>query len=324
MEIENVIIEESLDIIYFAGGCFWGVEEYMSRLDGVVDVISGYANGTTVSPTYEEVIHEDTGHVETVKVVYDSKVVSLNVLLSHYFRIVDPTILNRQGNDIGTQYRTGIYYTGKNDLLEINRKLDEIKETYDEKIVVEVEVLDNFYEAEEYHQDYLEKNPYGYCHISFESVEELVVDSSLYTKMSDEEIKKALSKEVYNITQNKGTEHAFSNKYFDHFEKGIYVDVVTREPLFSSLDKYESNCGWPSFTKAIAKEVVIEVNDTSFNMLRTEVISRVGKTHLGHVFTDGPKELTGLRYCINSASIDFVSFDYLKDNGYEFLVYIFN
>lgn len=315
--------KNNLKEIWLAGGCFWGVEAYMARIYGVYDVTSGYANGNTENPTYEEVCFGNTGHAETVNVLYDPKKTDLETILTYFLKIIDPTLLNRQGNDRGKQYRTGIYYKEESDQAIIQKLLLLEQEKYDDPIVTEVELLDNFYLAEDYHQDYLEKNPDGYCHISFDSLEEqdipILVDPSWYPKPSDEELKTKLTDIQYKVTQENDTEASFSNQYFDNFEPGIYVDVVTGEPLFSSTDKYESGCGWPSFTKPIIPEVVLYYKDTSYNMVRTEVRSRSGDSHLGHVFEDGPKEQGGLRYCINSASIRFIPLEEMAEEGYAYL-----
>lgn len=318
--------EENLAEIYLAGGCFWGVEAYLARVYGVYDVTSGYANGDTKNPTYEEVIRKNTGHAETVHVRYDPERVDLEKILTHFFLIIDPTLLNQQGNDRGTQYRTGIYYTDEADVAVIEKVMAKEQERYDKPIVTEVEPLKNYSLAEDYHQDYLEKNPDGYCHVEFDTLENQdipsLIDEALYPKPDDEEIKGKLTKEQYKVTQGNGTERAYSNEYWDFYEPGIYVDVVTGEPLFSSTDKYDSMCGWPSFTKPIDPEVVVEYEDTSYNMIRTEVRSRSGNSHLGHVFPDGPKESGGLRYCINSASIVFIAKEDMVDTGYGYLLHL--
>lgn len=308
--------------IYLAGGCFWGVEAYMTRVYGVADAISGYANGTTQNPKYEDVLHQNTGHAETVEVSYDPSKVSLEKLLFDYLKIVDPTSVNKQGNDRGSQYRTGIYYTDENEKSVIEAVLAKEQEKYSRPIVIEVLPLDNFGPAEEYHQNYLEKNPNGYCHIDLHAVDESMIDPSDYKKPSEEELKKTLTDLQFRVTQKNGTERAFSNQYWDNKETGLYVDITTGEPLFSSKDKFESGCGWPSFSKPIEKNVVTYHEDNSYNMSRVEVRSRSGDAHLGHVFEDGPKELGGLRYCINSASIRFIPLDQMKAEGYEYLIHL--
>ncbi|MEG0240635.1 peptide-methionine (R)-S-oxide reductase MsrB [Anaerorhabdus sp.] len=322
---KNKYQTEDTKEIYLAGGCFWGVEEFMDRIDGVIDSTSGYANGDTINPTYEDVSYRKTGHAETVRVTYDPTIISLEGILNKYFLVIDPTSLNKQGNDSGSQYRTGIYYVNMEDKDVINGVINEQQKKYSKDIVVEVEKLNNFYEAEEYHQDYLKKNPNGYCHIDLDASGTLqdLIKIENYPIPSDEVLRLRLTAEQYAVTQENKTESAFSNEYFDNKEKGIYVDVVTGEPLFTSLDKYDSGCGWPSFVKPIIPEVVTEHVDTSFNMTRTEVRSRAGDTHLGHVFNDGPKERGGLRYCINSASIRFINYNKLEEEGYGFLTYLF-
>ena len=313
-----------LSEIWFAGGCFWGVEAYMVRVYGVADVTSGYANGNTENPTYEEVCFSNTGHAETVHVKYDPQRVSLETLLEYFFMIIDPTAKNRQGNDVGSQYRSGIYYKDTQDLNIIKKYIDKQQEKYEKPIVTEVLPLEGYYLAEEYHQDYLEKNPDGYCHVDFSPLENqenfIMVNPDLYSKPDDETLKKTLTKEQYEVTQLSNTERSFSNEYWDNYEAGIYVDIVTGEPLFSSADKYDSGCGWPSFTKPIDPDVITENKDISFGMVRSEVRSRVGDSHLGHVFKDGPEDRGGLRYCINSASIKFIPLDEMKSEGYEMFI----
>lgn len=308
--------------IYLAGGCFWGLEAYMEKIYGVDDAISGYANGKTTNPRYEDVVYKDTGHAETVEVKYDPNRISLSDLIAYYLRVVDPTSLNKQGNDTGSQYRTGIYYTAKAEQAIIEQVLKDEQEKYSKKIVVEVEPLNNFTIAEDYHQDYLKKNPNGYCHIDLNKANDPIIDPEKYPKPSDEELRRKLTDLQYSVTQRADTEHAFSNEYWDTNEKGLYVDVATGEPLFTSTDKYDSGCGRPSFSKPISPEVVSYHKDTSYNMERTEVRSRSGESHLGHVFNDGPKDLGGLRYCINSAAIKFISYKDLEEEGYGYLKHL--
>lgn len=327
METKNTIRinTDNLKDIYFAGGCFWGVEEYFSRIPGVYGVTSGYANGTTENPTYEEVCYRNTGHAETVHVQYDPAIISLKTLTRQFFKIIDPTSINRQGNDRGDQYRSGVYYTDEADKEIIRSVFDEVRRNYKNKIVTELVPLQHYYLAEDYHQDYLEKNPKGYCHIDFSSLDdieledtlELKVDPAKYPKPSDDEITAMLTPKQYNVTQNSGTEPAFGNEYFSNHRAGIYVDIVTGEPLFSSVDKYDSGSGWPSFTKPIDPDVIVEYQDTSHGMVRTEVRSRVGDSHLGHVFPDGPTEKGGLRYCMNSLALRFIPCERMEKEGYE-------
>jgi len=322
--------QADLKDIWLAGGCFWGVEAYMARVPGVAEVTVGYANGNTENPTYQDVSYKNTGHAETVHLRYDPERVTLEMLLEQYFLIIDPTVLNRQGNDVGSQYRTGIYYQDEADLAVIDAVIAREQEKYTSPIVVEVEPLDHYYLAEEYHQDYLEKNPGGYCHISFDTLPGAndapsagLVDPSLYSKPDQETIRKMLTEEQYQVTQENGTEMPGTGIYEKNKADGIYVDIVTGEPLFSSRDKYDSGSGWPSFTRPIDPAVVNELKDISIGMLRTEVRSRVGDSHLGHVFTDGPSDQGGLRYCINSAALRFIPLEDLEKEGYAYLLPLF-
>lgn len=325
--------------IYLAGGCFWGLEAYMERVDGVVDAISGYANGNpkVTDPSYEQVI-AGSGHAETVKVVYDADKIDLETVLKYYLRVIDPTSLNKQGNDRGVQYRTGIYYTDASDKAAVDKALASIKSKYTKPIVVEHQPLQNFSLAEEYHQDYLAKNPNGYCHIDLSLADDKLqstnktvklaaantvaeaLNPKRYANFDKDALKNTLTKAQYDITQKAGTERAFSHEYDHLFAPGIYVDVVSGEPLFLSTHKYDSGCGWPSFWQPIAPEVVTEHKDMAFNMVRTEVRSRVADSHLGHVFNDGPKDKTGLRYCINGGALQFIPVDKMPQSGYGVFV----
>ena len=310
--------KQEQQIIYLAGGCFWGLEAYMERIQGVTDAVSGYANGKGDTTNYQ-LLHA-TDHAETVKVTYDPNKISLDKLLQYYFRVIDPTSINKQGNDCGRQNRTGIYYQNEQDKAVIEAALKTLQSKYQEPIQIEVEPLKNYVEAEEYHQDYLKKNPNGYCHIDIKKADEPLIDDKKYPKPSDAELKQKLTALQYDVTQGKHTERSFSNEYWDNFAPGIYVDITTGEPLFSSKDKFESGCGWPSFTKPIAAEVAEYQRDNSFNMTRIEVLSRSGHAHLGHVFDDGPRDKGGLRYCINSASIKFIPLDEMEKQGYGDLI----
>lgn len=327
-----------LHSIYFAGGCFWGVEEYFSRIPGVRDVVSGYANGTGTDPGYEEVCSGTSGFAETVRIEYDPGIVSLETLTRQLFKIIDPLSMNRQGNDCGIQYRTGVYYTDVMDLPVIERVFDEVRDQLGADLACELLPLENFYEAEEYHQDYLVRHPSGYCHIDFSSLADVVpehavdgvggsagqaagttrrmIDPTPYSVPARSELRNLLTPLQYSVTQEAATEHAFTGEYVDNVEPGLYVDVVTGEPLFSSADMFASDCGWPSFSRPIDDEVVMENEDRGFGMVRTEVTSRVGGSHLGHVFDDGPLDRGGLRYCINSASLRFIPYDEMESEGY--------
>lgn len=316
------IDKDNLRDIYFAGGCFWGVEEYFSRVPGVYDVTSGYANGTAQNPTYKAVCSGTTGYAEAVHIQYDPKIISLKTLAEQLFTIINPLSVNRQGNDVGSQYRTGMYYVADEDRSVLEAVMQAEQQKYDKPLAVELEPLQNYYLAEDYHQDYLQKNPNGYCHISFDSLDDVqveyqgTVDPENYAKPDREDLQKTLSLQEFDVTQKGATERAFSGAYLHNKEPGIYVDITTGEPLFLSSDKYDSGSGWPSFTKPVDPTVVTQQPDSSRGMQRTEVQSRVGGAHLGHVFNDGPDEDGGLRYCINSAALRFIPYDEMEAQGY--------
>lgn len=288
---------EKLQVIYLAGGCFWGVEAFISRLKGVNQTEVGYANGMDLAPTYEKVCSGKTGHAETVKATYNPKIIPLEEILERFYSIIDPYTKNRQGPDVGTQYRTGIYWQedcqGDIVLDFLKRKQRESSK----RIVIEAKPISSFYPAEPYHQKYLERNPQGYCH----------VDLNL---LDDEEFDH-LTKEEYEITQLAMTEPPYSGKYDDFFEDGVYVDVVDGEVLFSSEDKFDSGCGWPAFSKTINEDAITKNRDFSHGTTRIEVRSSKSNSHLGHLFHDGPGGSP--RYCINSAALKFIPKDeYLK------------
>ncbi|MFV0364567.1 MAG: peptide-methionine (R)-S-oxide reductase MsrB [Suipraeoptans sp.] len=306
--------------ICLAAGCFWGAEKYLSLIPGVVKTEVGYANGSTENPTYEQVCTNETGYAETVKVTYDETKVSLTFLLDLYYDVIDPTSVNRQGNDIGTQYRTGIYYIDIKDKEIIEGSLILLGESLDKPVAIEVAPLNSFYTAEEYHKKYLDKNPGGYCHIGslkFEKAKKAIDELTINRNKEKSELKEKLNDIQFEVTQNNATEPPFQNEYYDNFEEGIYVDIVSGEPLFISTDKFESGCGWPSFSKPIDTSLMVEKEDLSYGRHRVEVRSDHSDSHLGHVFDDGPKELGGMRYCINSASLKFISREKMIEEGYE-------
>jgi len=304
--------------IYLAGGCFWGLEEYFSRIEGVEETTVGYANGQVESTNYQ-LIHQ-TDHAETVHLVYDEKRVSLREILLYFFRVIDPLSVNKQGNDVGRQYRTGVYYTNQADKTVIEQVFAEQEKQLGQKIAVELEPLRHYVLAEDYHQDYLKKNPGGYCHINVNDAYQPLVDPGQYEKPTDVELKEQLTEEQYQVTQHSATERPFHNAYNATFEEGIYVDVTTGEPLFFAGDKFESGCGWPSFSRPIARDVLKHYEDKSHGMERIEVRSRSGNAHLGHVFTDGPETAGGLRYCINSAALRFIPKEKMEAEGYGYLL----
>lgn len=327
--MEHETQTNKLKELYLAGGCFWGLEKYLSLIQGVESTEVGYANGLTQSPSYEDVCRKNTGHAETVKVIYNPDVISLSFLLDQFYEVIDPTSINRQGNDVGTQYRSGIYYKDRNDEPEILESIRLLQEKYSRPIAIEVTGLQQYYSAEEYHQKYLDNNPGGYCHIGsdkFAKAERAIERKAMegktmenkppIEKKSKDELKRTLTPIQYDVTQNSDTEPPFRNEYHDLFREGIYVDITSGEPLFVSTDKFDSGCGWPSFSKPINDEIIVEKEDNSLFRKRIEVRSKLADAHLGHVFTDGPKEMGGLRYCINSASLRFIPKEDMEQLGY--------
>lgn len=321
------------ETIYLAGGCFWGTEQYMESIEGIISTRVGYAlgkkEGRTINlpetVTYEQVCR-GVGHAETVEVVFDPEIISLSQVLKEYAYTVDPTSMGRQGMDIGVQYRTGIYYTNQTQEPIIAAFLKELQQEYDRPVVVENLPLLQFIEAEEYHQKYLTKNPGGYCHINYEKIakqKQRIIDQKNYPKPEKAVLKKKLTPLQFAVTQENETEPPFFNEYWETKEEGIFVDITTGEPLFTSKDKFQSSCGWPAFAKPLDPNTVLEYDDITHNMIRTEVRSRSGNAHLGHVFNDGPKELGGLRYCINSAALRFIPKKDMEKEGYgEFLPFL--
>lgn len=316
--MQNVDVQKTTNKIYLAGGCFWGIESYFSKLPGVVFTEVGFANGKIQNPTYQDVLKGDTDFAETVLIEYNPAEISLPELLSHYFEIVDLTTHNRQANDVGTQYRSGIYYDNTLDKELIEKAIAQEQTKIKKPIVTEVKKLENFYVAEEYHQKYLDKNKGGYCHIDLSKVEKY----QKYKKPEKDSLKELLTPIQYDVTQKAATERPFSSDLVSNFEDGIYVDIATGEPLFSSKDKYESGCGWPSFSRSIEHSIK-EKEDKSMGMDRIEVRSSVGNSHLGHVFDDGPIEKGGRRYCINGAALKFIPVNKLQSEGYGEYLFLF-
>ena len=323
MQKNETKISKNLKTIYLAGGCFWGMQKLMDSLNGVVNTTVGYANGNKdIIPDYKLVCAGNTGYKETVKVEYDPQVISLENILKAYFYVIDPSVENKQGNDSGTQYQTGVFYTDEAELPAINAAADEVKLSQPVFKVL-IEPLTVFYPAEEYHQKYLQKNPGGYCHISGGEISICAAkfggdgkSDAQYSKPSQEHLKEKLTKQQYEVTQNAATEPPFKNEYWNLDKKGIYVDIVTGEPLFSSEQKYKSSSGWPSFGAPISNSSLVFKADNSHGMQRTEVRSKAGDSHLGHIFEGDPSSPTGTRYCINSAALRFIPYEDLEKEGY--------
>ncbi len=319
-----------------AGGCFWCTESDMEQLDGIGDVISGYTGGKEHMPTYKEVASGKTGHTEAIQFQFDNEKIKYIDVLDYFLRHMDPTDPNGSFVDRGKQYRPAIFYHSAEQKKIAESFLNKVDNSniFKKTLATEIQPYKGFWKAEDYHQDYYKKSSLKYKYYRYRSgrddyIEELFGDNLVslqtlidglkvkaYKKPSSKEIRNTLTRVQYKVTQEDGTERPFKNEYWDLYEDGLYVDIVSGEPLFSSKDKYKSGTGWPSFTKPINKGYIVLHEDNSLLYSRVEVRSRFADSHLGHVFEDGP-DPTGLRYCMNSASMRFIPKEKLKEEGYE-------
>lgn len=303
----------------FAGGCFWCMVKPFDELPGILSIVAGYTGGHVENPTYEEVCAHSTGHVEAVEITYDEDKMPYRDLVEIFFRSIDPTDPDGQFHDRGETYHTAIFYQDEMQKEVAEQYKKELEKTgyFDKPIVVPIKPAMPFYEAEDYHQDYYKKNPLRYrLYYKGSGREKFIKDKWYRNPYDKEELKKRLNDLQYRVTQENATEAPFINEYDEHFEEGIYVDIVSGKPLFSSKDKFNSGCGWPAFSKPIIQNAVYDKEDTSHGMHRIEVRSSHADSHLGHVFEDGPRELGGLRYCINSAALRFIPKDRMEEEGY--------
>ena len=303
----------------FAGGCFWCMVKPFKEWPGIIDVVVGYTGGHKEKPTYEEVCTHQTGHVEAVQITYDEKLISYGELLEIFFRSIDPTDPDGQFGDRGESYHTAIFYHNAHQKQCAEAYIQKLEASgrFNKPICVPIREAKPFYRAEEEHQDYYEKNSFRYnLYYKGSGRKKFLEENNYKSLISDEQLKEKLSPMAYKVTQEQGTEPPFQNEYYDHFEEGIYVDVVSGKPLFSSKDKFDSGCGWPAFAKPIAESAVYDKEDTSHGMYRIEIRSTASDSHLGHVFEDGPEALGGLRYCINSAALKFIPKSKMDEEGY--------
>lgn len=310
-------MEEKRELATFAGGCFWCMVSPFEEQPGVYGIVSGYTGGHTENPTYEEVCSDTTGHYEAVQITFNPDVMPYETLLEQYWQQIDPTDPGGQFNDRGQSYRTAIFYHNEKQrrLAEESKQALAESGRFQKEIVTEILPAAPFYVAEEKHQQYHRKNPFHYNLYKEGSGRARFIRENWKKVKSDKQLRNELTELQYEVTRNNATEPPFDNEYWDNKEEGIYVDIITGEPLFSSIDQYDAGCGWPSFTKPLQRMELEEKLDTSYGMRRIEVRAKTSDSHLGHVFDDGPGP-DGARYCINSAALRFIPKEKLADEGY--------
>jgi len=309
----------------FAGGCFWCMVQPFDQQPGIIEVVSGYTGGNVENPSYKEVCSNTTGHLEAVQITFDPSIMSYEQLVDTFWQQIDPTDPGGQFNDRGESYQTAIFYHNEEQqkIAESSKQALEDSGKFSKSIATKVIPAKPFYEAEEEHQDYYKKQPVHYNLYSKGSGRVDFIKDNWQHKKDKAALKEKLTPIQYAVTQENGTEQPFQNEYWDLEEEGIYVDIVSGEVLFSSKDKYDAQCGWPSFTKPVDNQQLVEEVDTTHGMVRTEIRSKKADSHLGHVFNDGPTEQGGLRYCMNSAAMKFIPKDEMAEKGYEEFSYLF-
>ncbi|GLI09395.1 peptide-methionine (R)-S-oxide reductase [Paenibacillus tyrfis] len=317
--------QQPTELATFAGGCFWCMVKPFDELPGIVKIVSGYTGGHKENPTYQEVCSETTGHLEAVQITFEPAVFPYEDLLQLFWQQIDPTDAGGQFHDRGESYQTAIFYhtEEQKQKAEASKRELDASGRFDRPIVTPILPASVFYPAEDYHQDFYKTNPLRYNSYRKASGRDDFIKRHWNTPADKAKLKDKLTPMQWEITQMNGTEPPFRNEFWDHKEEGLYVDIVSGEPLFSSLDKFDSGCGWPSFTKPVVPPLVQEKPDYSHGMIRTEVRSRKADSHLGHVFPDGPKDQGGLRYCINSAALRFIPKADLEKEGYGAFLSLF-